>query len=93
MNAVGISSDAVALNMQPDNIVTATLFNAQPMNYWNLWDYRQALYSFVDGGKLLHVIAPAAGAFSCFLWINNFCTSVLVQPTCSAHHAIECQCN
>jgi hypothetical protein len=53
MHSVGISSSAVALRMKPGNILTANLFNGQMVNYWNLWDYKQALYTFADGGKLL----------------------------------------
>jgi hypothetical protein len=51
MHSVGISSSAVALRMKPGNILTANLFNGQMVNYWNLWDYKQALYTFADGGE------------------------------------------
>ncbi|WIA39163.1 hypothetical protein OEZ86_005290 [Tetradesmus obliquus] len=52
MHYVGISSSAVALRMKPGNILTANLFNGQMVNYWNLWDYKQALYTFADGGAV-----------------------------------------
>jgi hypothetical protein len=54
MHTVGISSSATALQMKPDNLLAANLFNGQMVNYWNLWDYEQNSYTFVDGGGLRH---------------------------------------
>ena len=54
MNAVGISSNAVGLNMQATDPLFSSLFNAPMTNYWNLWDNKQAFLPFVDGGMLAH---------------------------------------
>lgn len=52
MHAVGISSSAIGLMMKPDNLLTANIFDGQMLVYWNLWDYQQAMLSFVDGGAV-----------------------------------------
>jgi len=62
MHTVGISSSATALQMKPDNLLAANLFNGQMVNYWNLWDYEQNSYTFVDGGGLRHGGLNAAHA-------------------------------
>lgn len=51
VHVMGISSSEMALNKQPSNRLTANLFNGQMASYWNLWDYKQHEYLFVDGGE------------------------------------------
>jgi hypothetical protein len=51
VHAMGISSSAIPLMMPPTNLLASNLLNEQSLNYWNLWDYKQSLLSFIDGGK------------------------------------------
>jgi hypothetical protein len=50
VHTMGISSSAIPLMFAPNNLLASNLLNRQSLNYWNLWDYKQALLSFVDGG-------------------------------------------
>ncbi|WIA12481.1 hypothetical protein OEZ85_012516 [Tetradesmus obliquus] len=52
VHAMGISSSAIPLMLAPNNLLASQLLNGHILNYWNLWDYKQTLLSFVDEGAV-----------------------------------------